>query len=521
MILTRIASIGAGAFLLFALLGCSASKSVITPASQYKTIKIIHWNDFHAQNTTRTLRKEGKPYRVGGSAILKAYIDSLRNLAPDCSLVLFAGDDFQGTPVSSFTKGRSQVILMNEIKPDAVVPGNHEFDYGKENFISLLGEAQYDIICANLVVSKTGEPLFPPYKVIQRNGVKLVVIGLITTDLPIVSIPENIKGLEVKDYSIVLSKYLPEIKAKEKPDAIIVLSHIGLLNKLDYVDDLTLSRIYPEILAFIGGHSHTPIFEPIRKGGGVIAQAGSRGQYVGELDLVIDPIGDSLVSFSGKLIETYADSITPNARMQALVDSLEAPMKKMMDEPIGMLKADWKSKFGESTNIGTWQTDVMREELKVDIAIQNSGGIRKSLSAGVIRIRDIWEISPFGNAFVVFGITGKELRQMIEWQIDGRGEFCDMSGVVCKYNGNLPYGRRIKEITVGGKLLDEEKVYVVATNNYAAAQLSAFFGLQREVKVNGTPFVDQDFFVDAVKKRKEISGEKREWLINIAKSKAE
>jgi 2',3'-cyclic-nucleotide 2'-phosphodiesterase (5'-nucleotidase family) len=519
--LTRIAFLVAVVFSLSALLGCGSSKSGTAVSLRYKTLKIIHWNDFHAQNTTRTLRKDGKPYRVGGSAVLKGYIDSLRNLAPDRSLVLFAGDDFQGTPVSTFTKGRSQVILMNEIQPDAVVPGNHEFDYGKDNFISLLSETKYDVICANLVVSKTGEPLFPPYKVVQRGGLKIVIIGLITTDLPLVSIPENINGLEVKDYSIVLSKYLPEIKAKEKPDAMIVLSHIGLLNKLDYVDDLTLSRIYPEIVAFIGGHSHTPIFEPIRKGGGVVVQAGSRGQYVGELELVIDPVGDSLVSFSGKLIETYADSITPDMRMQAMVDSMEAPMKKMMDEQIGTLKADWKSKFGESTNIGTWQTDVMREELKVDIAIQNSGGIRKSLSAGPIRIRDMWEISPFGNAFVVFGITGKELRGMLEWQIDGRGEFCDMSGVVCKYNGNLPYGKRIKEITVGGKPLDEEKVYVVATNNYAAAQLGALFGLQREVKINGTPFVDHDFFTEVVKKRKVISGEKREWLINVAKTNSQ
>lgn len=519
--LTRLTYCSAVVFSLFALLGCGSSKPAASPTSQYKTIKIIHWNDFHAQNTTRTLRKEGKPYRVGGSAILKGYIDSLRNLAPDRSLVLFAGDDFQGTPVSTFTKGRSQVILMNEIKPDAVVPGNHEFDYGKDNFISLLGEAQYDIVCANLVVSKTDEPLFPPYKVIQRGGLKIVIIGLITTDLPLLSIPENIAELETKDYSIVLSKYLPEIKAKEKPDAIIALSHIGLLNKLDYVDDLTLSRIYPEIVAFIGGHSHTPLFKPIRKGGGVIVQAGSRGQYVGELDLVIDPVGDSLVSFAGKLIEAYADSITPDLRVQAIVDSLEAPMKKLMEEQIGTLKADWKSRFGESTNIGTWQTDVMREELKVDIAIQNSGGIRKSLNAGPIRVRDIWEISPFGNAFVIFGVTGKELRSMLEWQIDGRGEFCDMSGVVCKYNGNLPYGKRIKDITVNGKPLDEEKVYVVATNNYAAAQLPALFGLQREVKVKGTPFVDHDFFVDVIKKRKVISGETREWLINIAKGKAE
>jgi len=515
--LTRLAYYSALFLFLFALFGCGSSKQSQNISARYKTIKIIHWNDFHAQNTTRTLRKEGKPYRVGGSAILKGYIDSLRNLAPEQSLVLFAGDDFQGTPVSNFTKGRSQVILMNELKPDAVVPGNHEFDYGKENFIELLAETKYDVICANLVVAKTGEPLFPPYKIVQRNGLKIAIIGLITTDLPLVSIPENIAGLEAKDYSIVLSKYLPEIKAKEKPDAIIVLSHIGLLNKLDYVDDLTLSRIYPEILAFIGGHSHTPLFEPIRKGGGVIVQAGSRGQYVGELNLVIDPVGDSLVSFSGKLIETYADSITTDTRVQAMVDSMETPMKKLMDEQIGMLKADWKSKFGESTNLGTWQTDVMREELKVDIAIQNSGGIRKSLNAGPIRIRDIWEISPFGNAFVIFGITGKELRQMLEWQIDGRGEFCDMSGVVCKYNGNLPYGKRIKEITVNGKPLDEEKVYVVATNNYAAAQIPALFGLQREVTVKGTPFVDHDFFVEAVKKRKVISGEKREWLINIAK----
>lgn len=500
--------------------GCASSRAVKQDLSaRYKTLRIIHWNDFHAQNETRVLRKDGKPYRVGGAAVLKAYIDSLRNLSPNNALALFAGDDFQGAPISTFTKGRSQILLMNELKPDAVAPGNHEFDYGKDHFISLLGEAKFDVVCANLVVAKTGEPLFPPYKVIERGGLKIVVIGLMTTDFPILTIPEQVAGLETKDYGVVLSKYLPEIKAKEKPDVIIALSHIGLLNKLDYVDDLTLSRIYPEIAAFVGGHSHTPLFEPIRKGGGVVVQAGSRGQYVGLLELVIDPVGDSLVSYSGKLIETYADSIAPDARVQAMVDSMETPIKQLMEAEIGTLKADWKSRFNESTNIGTWQTDVMREELKVDIAIQNSGGIRKSLNAGPIRIRDIWEISPFGNSFVLFGVTGEELRSMLEWQIDGRGEFCDMSGVVCKYDGNLPYGKRVQEITVGGKPIDKEKVYVVATNNYVAAQLGALFGLQREPKINGTPYVDHDFFVEAVKKRKVISGEKREWLINVAKTK--
>jgi 5'-nucleotidase/2',3'-cyclic phosphodiesterase and related esterases len=196
--LTRLAYYSALFLFLFALFGCGSSKQSQNISARYRTIKIIHWNDFHAQNTTRTLRKEGKPYRVGGSAILKGYIDSLRNLAPEQTLVLFAGDDFQGTPVSNFTKGRSQVILMNELKPDAVVPGNHEFDYGKENFIELLAETKYDVICANLVVSKTGEPLFPPYKIVQRNGLKIAIIGLITTDLPLVSIPENIADWKPK-----------------------------------------------------------------------------------------------------------------------------------------------------------------------------------------------------------------------------------------------------------------------------------------------------------------------------------
>ena len=164
-------------------------------------LKIIHWNDFHAQNMPMTVKgPDGTRYNVGGFVYFKAVIDSLRrNAAADHELCLLldAGDNFQGTAISGFTRGASQITLMNIIHPDAVAIGNHEFDYGWENIDSLIRfKTMYNVVNANISY-QSGKSFATPYIIKQAGGLKIAIIGLTTDNLKNLTLPEKIHNLKI------------------------------------------------------------------------------------------------------------------------------------------------------------------------------------------------------------------------------------------------------------------------------------------------------------------------------------
>lgn len=474
-------------------------------------LKIIHWNDFHAQNMPMSVKgPDGVRYNIGGYAYFKAVVDSLKEYAianHEAYLLLDAGDDFQGTAISGFTRGASQITLMNIIHPDAATLGNHEFDYGSQNIDSLIQfKAKYAIINSN-ISRENGTPFTTPYIIRETGGFKIAVIGLIAEDLKNLTLPDKISGLRISSYEETLGKYLPEIK-KTKPDLIVVLSHIGV------DDDRELAKKFPEVNIFVGGHSHTPLREPIKENRSVIVQAGSKGQYVGELELNVDTDGDSLLSYSGKLIETRNDRITPDSSIITQIMLMEAPVAAKYAETIGVLKKDWHVNDGKASNLAAFEAMVFREDLHTDVGIINYGGLRKPLPAGNITMKDIYEINPFGNEMVTYTMTGADMKSSLEWMFDGTGtEFCEFSGLVCSVDTAAKAGSRIMGLTIGGTSFDPKMNYSVSTNIFVASHLHSTFGLDENTHpLRHTGVTDFDLLVEGVRKRKVISGESDEWL---------
>ena len=177
------------------------------------------------------------------------------------------------------------------------------------------------------------------------------------------------------------------------------------------------------------------------------------------------------------------------------------------DVVIGTLQKDWLRQ-GLQSNIGQWQAEVMRKKMKCNVAFQNNGGIRKDMQAGEIKVRDIWEISPFGNTMNTFTLTGQELQKLLEnWAADG--EFMQMAGITFTYYENE---KRISNVKVGGKKLDLKKRYKAVTNNYVASQHEKYFGW-KPADMTEHHILDRDLLIEAVKEQKIISGE----LINSIK----
>jgi len=200
-------------------------------------------------------------------------------------------------------------------------------------------------------------------------------------------------------------------------------------------------------------------------------------------------------------------SVTPDPLMAAAVSKFEAQVDAGLSEDIGTLLKDWKRSSNGESNIGNWQTDAMRAFAKADVAFQNSGGIRKNLTAGPITLRDIWEIAPFGNHFVKFTVTGAQLTDMIRQQAEVTGEFCQVSGLQYTWDYTAPNGQRLKRAEVGGSPIDPAATYTVVTSNYVGGHLYEVFGLpEATTKVEDVlpTHVDREVFIDAVRTQSRI-----------------
>lgn len=500
--------------LLFSLLlvasGC-ASVQFQNAGPRLEPLTILHWNDFHAHNelyevTVRdSVRRRDTTYLVGGSATLLGYIDQWRT--PDRNvLTLNAGDDFQGTPISSLTFGISQIELMNIIGPDAMELGNHEFDYGARRLREALALAKFPVLCANVWDTTGRSTIARSSLILKKKNLTIGLLGGVVPELPTFVVRDSIAGLEMLPIDSVIVAGIRDLK-RQKVNLIVLVSHMGIET------DSALAVRQPELDVIVGGHDHLAFFQPKKINRTIIVQAGQWGRWLGKLDLQIDVSGDSVYSASGQLIETRVSDIRPNARAAAKVEELLSTQRHVFNEVIGELKTAWdRTPHGQRTdsNIGNWQADAIREYAGTDIAFQNSTGIRTDLRAGSITVGQIWMMNPFGNHFVTFSVTGKTLWSMLEFQTTViLREFVQVGRVRYVFDSSKPKGSRLVSVEVNGKPLDETKTYTVATNNYVASNMQAHFGIPSQQFVfTSLPVLDRDVFIEKIKKEKTVASTK-------------
>lgn len=471
--------------------------------AQNSTLRILHWNDFHTQNLPYQVKTKNRAtnkdtsFYVGGSATLASYLKKYQS-GENATLLLNAGDDFQGSPISTITQGASQIQLLNLLKPDAMTLGNHEFDYGRTSLSEVLRNADFPVLSANLFDRRTNTSYVKEYIIRQIGTIKIGIIGLMTTELPTLSLPKNVEQLEVRSLSMTVNALIPEIK-KNGADIIVALTHQGV------TEDSLLATKCPDLDMIVGGHSHTPLFRPKRVNGILIVQAGSRGRWLGKIDLIVDNQKDTIIQSDAELIECRTADIAPDPIVESKVNDLEKLADKGLSEVIAEATVDLKRGGNGESNLGNWISDVMRNYAKADVAFQNSGGIRKDILAGNVTVRDFWEISPFGNTLVTFAVSGKTLRSMVEHQLSLTDDFCQLSGLSYVYR--IKDGeKKLHNVKIGNRLLDETTQYTIVTNNYVAAQSKKYFGIDLpEVQITQLNVIDRDVLIEAAKVQKRIT----------------
>jgi 2',3'-cyclic-nucleotide 2'-phosphodiesterase (5'-nucleotidase family) len=494
-----------------------------------RDVTIFHWNDFHARNlpykVSKKVKGEETEYFVGGTAGLLAYLNKFRNSS---SLVVNGGDDYQGTPISSITKGFSQIHLLNLYNLDAFVLGNHEFDYGQYALDSALQGAKFDYLSANVFFKPKNSTMGKPYVIKEINGVKIGIIGLTALELPEVVLPGGISEIRMLNADSVVTAGIAKLK-EERCDMIMLLTHIGV-----DVDKEMARKYYTDVDVIVGGHSHTSLKKPAIQNGVIIVQAGSLGRYLGKLDLQIDTDRDTVIFYSGELIETVLDSSIMDMNAQREVEDMLSDIEDELNEVIGVLETPWERQAVRESNLGQWEADAIRKRIGTDIAFMNSGGLRADLLAGDITVNDIWTINPFGNTIVTMEVSGLVLKEMLtnafrknylEMKEGSRPDLVITSGLGIEFDSEkIPAGNDeiLVSVKVNGEPLQESRTYTIATNNYVGEQFEKFFGtVTQKPEIEDTNILDRDLLIDAVKEQKVINSIRENRIINISNSTKE
>ena len=449
-------------------------------------VKIVHTNDIHARV------EENESSGIIGLPKLKSFIDSYTEGA-DMDLVLDSGDLFHGQSIATLVQGESIAKLVKACGYDAMTAGNHDWNYGKDRLKELVDLADIEMLAGN-VINEDGNKFFDtPYycETVTKDGqeLKVGIFGEIDTALYSSTSLVNVEGLTFNDTVAYAGEAVAELEDMGC-DIVIGLAHtydpVSLASKVDGVD------------LWLAGHEHMDIDREVKTPDGSSSYVVENGYYLYEAGMIDI---DCSLNAGGEVVDidistekadyTTAGKLEENAEVRAVLDDINKDQSVILNQVVGTstddLDGDWYSLRIDETNMGRAMTDAYLLETGADIALENAGGIRSSVSKGDVTYGDIIGVSPFGNYIVTKQINGKELREILETSIDiqtkniiandsgeydawpeNSGSYLQVGGITVSYNMALEYGKRVISVKVGQESLEEEKLYTVAMNNYLA-----------------------------------------------------
>ncbi len=445
----------------------SPVRATETPVSTIETVVILHTNDFHGAVEPEIEGSGGG--ESGGLVNLVSLIDEVRAEDPDHTILLDAGDSFQGSYVSNSSYGEVVMAGMNIARYEAWTLGNHEFDWGQEPLRARIAQAQFPVVAANLLDAATGEiwDAVKPYAIVQAGRARVAILGLVYPDTPAITRAGVVAGLDFRGAVETAERYLPELE--DQADLVVVLSHLG------YDGDRLLARALDGIDVIVGGHSHVFLERPDRVNGVLIAQAGAKGQVLGRLAISVDLTSGEIVDYSqdAVLLPVTNSLAEVNLEARALVDAAMAKAAETINQPIGEAVRTLEPKREGESALGNLIVDAMlaadlSDGTRPDIAMHNSGGIRAALNRGPITFGQLYEVLPFDNQLIALDLTGSQILQILEHSIAGGSARMQVAGMSFQFNSSKPPGQRITEATIGGEPLEQERVYRVVTIDYLA-----------------------------------------------------
>lgn len=433
--------------------------------------------------------------RLNQFAKIASIVEKERSKNPRV-LLLSGGDKYTGNPIVDQYEepGYPIIDLMNCTGYQFEPFGNHEFDYGQETLKKNMEVSSFETLSCNVEVdpSKTSLPQPRPYTIIDLDGIRICILGIAQASLTEgekwlpAAHPGRLQGLTFHDPIASALKYRT---LRDSCDVFIALTHIGVDN------DIRLAEAMPELDAIIGGHSHTKISDKTIVNGVIIAQAQCWLQYLAKTTLTLK--GNKVVDKDYTLIN-LSKNRAENAEIRAKTTEYEKAAT--LTEAIGVASAQFSGKEA----LSTMMTDALIEMLNVDIAFQNSGGIRiGEIKKGPITRKDVLTLNPFQNSVFIYNMTPAELREMILRSHRKASKRADLlpGGICYTIHTKDDVATSVDITDIEGKPLVENRTYRVAFNSYINSAYS-FPHTDEGVEIDKT---DSRLLIDYILRKHTIS----------------
>lgn len=403
----------------------------------------------------------------GGHAKLAAAVKAERAKG-GAFLYVFAGDAISPCLMCGFDKGQHLVTLMNMTPPDVFVPGNHEFDFGKDIFLKRMTEAAFPIHAANLA-SPDGsvERILRTSRLVAVGAAKVGIVGVTADDSAQKSNPEDLKIAD----SVATLKREADLLRGQGADLVIGVVHAGRVQDLEMLKTKAV-----DVLLSGDDHDHLWTYD----GRTLFVEGGEDAQQltVLELDIDVETKGaERRVSWVPAVRMIDTKSVVPDALVAQQVAVFEGELSKELDVGVGTVATAFDSTTatvrGGESYLGNLVASAMLAGYSGDIAIMNGGGLRgnKVYRPGdTFTRRDVLTELPFPNKAVMLELRGQEIRALLEHGLskypDPSGRYPSIAGARLSFDPARPAGNRIAEISIGGDPLSDTRTYKVVTNDF-------------------------------------------------------
>lgn len=461
-------------------------------APEHSPVVVLYTNDVHCGYADNI-----------GYAGLAAYKKAFEKAGNEVLLV-DNGDAIQGDTIGTLSKGEYIIDMMNYVGYDVATIGNHEFDYGMDQFMALTEKANFPYVSANFV-DLEGKPFFDAYKIIEAGGWKIAFVGASTPETLFKSNPVNFQDAEGnfiysfcgdndgKSLYEAVQKAVDAARA-EGADIVIVMSHLGTdaasvpFTSSDLITNTT------GVNAVLDGHSHSTWEQELVKNAAgedvILSSTGTKLENLGALTIGYDA-ENNVPTLETKL---HNESLFQDDETTQFIAGIAAQFEDLLNEVVAHTDVDLTTKdpaTGErmvrsaETNLGDLCADAYLNMLGADIAFVNGGGVRADIAAGDITYGNIIKVHPFGNEACLILATGQQILDALELGCSGLpgelGGFLQVAGLTYEVDTSIEStvetdengaftgvsgDRRVKNVLVNGEPIDPAGEYKLASHNF-------------------------------------------------------
>ncbi len=405
-------------------------------------------------------KPSGAKYAVGAMEKMAYYVNSEREMQ-SALLLLDVGDAPYNTNVANLFEGEPVIKIMNMMGYDAMVLGNHDFDFPLNVMERNSRLATFPFLSANTLFKDEPLPFLLPYVIKEVAGMRIAIVGLTDDSSAWYTHPRNVEGITFEEQYTSAKRVLEEVRPQA--DLVIALAHLHSGNRI-------LPQKVPGYdIIFEGGRDVVAFPENIN--GSWVISSGKHAELISKTNLNF---------FDGKIIGMnfahvfLSENLPADPEVEELANSYIASLDQKLDTVIGRTEVDLDGERGtvrlKESNLANAIADSLRELTGSDFAIQNGGGVRASVKAGDLTIKDIYTVLPFDNLVVSVELTGRQVWEVLEHGVSAypaaAGQFLQVSGLEYTFDASKPPYSRVQSVTSNGKPIELDRLYTMAANDF-------------------------------------------------------